>query len=70
MVADFLLRTTMAELIGAHARIGDPLRLLFSPVALALRLLFGTARRIRPSPRLAAATNGGEAAMQLRRSSA
>ena len=67
-MAGFLLRTTMAELTGAHARAGDPLRLLFSPFAQALRLLFGTTRRTRPSPRLAAATNGGEAAMQLRRS--
>ena len=70
MVADFLLRTAMAELAGARARAGDPLRLLFSPFSLALRLLFGTAKRTRPSPRLAVAANGGEATMQLCCSSA
>ena len=70
MVANLLLCTAMAELAGARARVGDPLRLLFSPFALALRLLFGTAKRTRPSPRLAATAYGGEAAMQLRRSSA
>ena len=69
-MAGLLLRSAMAELAGARARAGDPLRLLFSPFAQALRLLFGTARRTRPSPRLAVATNGGEAAMQLRRLSA
>ena len=70
MVANLLLRTAMAELVGARARAGDLLRLLFSPFAQALRLLFGTTRRTRPSPRLAATANGGEAAMQLRYSSA
>ena len=70
VVAGLLLRSAMAELAGARARAGDLLHLLFCPFAQALRLLFGTARRIRPSPRLATATNGDEAAMQLRRSSA
>ena len=70
MVVDFLLRTAMAKLAGACARVGDPLCLLFSPFALALWLLFGTAKRTRPSPRLAAVANGGEAVMQLCCSSA
>ena len=53
MVADFLLRTAMAELTEAHARAGDPLHLY--PPFLAHQHRFAPVTLVRASPWLAVA---------------
>ena len=65
MVADFLLRTAMAELAGAHAHAGDPLHLY--PPFLAHQHRFAPATLVHASPWLAVAGKRPPAGMPRRR---